>query len=365
MIHRIAIVGAGGVGGAIGGYLTRAGARVTLIDPWPEHVEAMRARGLLLSGMGEAENFAVPVEALHIGDVQAIAKQDLIDIAIIAVKSYDTAWAAALIAPYLAPQGYIVSAQNSINENCIAEIVGWGRTVGCIVGGRFAVELVEPGHVRRNMVRDLKFISLHVGEIHGSVTPRLEALAKLLKNVDGAGTTSNLWGMRWSKLCVNGMRNSGSAATAMNGNDRDRHDLVRRVLIRLGGEAVAVGLALGYDLAPIAGIPPEMLLAASRGDLATLAKVENMILDGSTSAVRNDEQRPSMGQDMRKGRRTEIDAINGLISSKGREVGIPTPTHDAMTDIIKRVERGEIPARPENLFHLAKIPVAINFADVV
>ena len=125
----ILIVGAGAVGGYVGGSLARAGEDVSLVDPWPEHVNAMREHGLRLGGThGE---HTVPVRALHLTDVQGLTRHP-VDIAIVSTKSYDTAWAATMVRQYLAPEGYVVSLQNSINEEQIARAVGWGRTVGCI-----------------------------------------------------------------------------------------------------------------------------------------------------------------------------------------------------------------------------------------
>ena len=92
MQKRIAVIGAGAVGGYLGGNLARVGNDVTLIDPWPEHVEAIRARGLHLSGMTDEENYIVQVPAIHLTEVQGIAKQRPIDIAIVSCKSYDTEW---------------------------------------------------------------------------------------------------------------------------------------------------------------------------------------------------------------------------------------------------------------------------------
>lgn len=89
MAKRIAFVGAGAIGGYIGANLTALGHDVTLIDPWPAHIEAMRAEGMHLYGMTEAENRTVRVNAMHITDAQELAKQRPIDIAFIAVKSYD------------------------------------------------------------------------------------------------------------------------------------------------------------------------------------------------------------------------------------------------------------------------------------
>ncbi|MBS0241565.1 MAG: NAD(P)-binding domain-containing protein [Proteobacteria bacterium] len=210
---RIVIVGAGAVGGYLGAHMTRAGHDVTMVDPWPEHVRAMRTKGLSITGMSPEEAFTQKMQARHITELQDLVKERPVDIAIVAVKSYDTLWATSMIAQYLAPHGYVVSAQNCFNEETVASVVGWGKTVGCMVGNNFAVELTEPGAIRRNMPKDGKIPTLEAGEVHGRITPRIEKLAEILSSVDKARATTNLWGVRWSKLCVNGMRNGVSAAT--------------------------------------------------------------------------------------------------------------------------------------------------------
>src|SRR5712691_1923649 len=132
MGKRIVVIGAGAVGGYTGGRMAQAGEDVTFIDPWPDHVEYMRKHGLQLSGLTPQESASVRVNAMHVCDVQNLAKQKPVDIAIISVKSYDSEWAAWLIKPYLAPDGFVVSLQNCINEERIAGVVGWGKTLGCI-----------------------------------------------------------------------------------------------------------------------------------------------------------------------------------------------------------------------------------------
>jgi 2-dehydropantoate 2-reductase len=349
MRKRIAFVGAGAIGGYIGANLAACGHDVTLIDPWPAHVEAIRAGGMHLYGMTEAENRTVKVDAMHITEAQQLAKQRPVDIAFIAVKSYDTVWATRLIRQYLAPGGYVVSSQNCINEERIAGVVGWGRTVGCVVGGGVGVELFEPGHVRRSMMKNRHVVSFHVGEPHGRITRRVEELAEMLNEVDTAHATDNLWGDRWTKLCVKGMRNGVSAATGLGGNARDSHDAIRRVCIRLGGESVRVGQALGFRLGKIGALEPETLAQASEGRRSALEEIEALMLAGSNSSARSDLQRPSMAQDMAKGRRTEIEFMNGFIAEKGAEVGVPAPTHAVLTEVVMRVERGEIAADPANV----------------
>ncbi|MGH8622355.1 MAG: ketopantoate reductase family protein, partial [Burkholderiales bacterium] len=236
MGKRIAYVGVGAVGGYVAGHLTRAGHDVTLIDPWPEHVEHMRRHGIELSGTTAAERHTVPVKALHITDVQRLVKEKQVDIAFLSVKSYDTEWAAQLIRPYLASDGFVVSLQNCINEERIAQHVGWGRTVGCIAS-LIAVELYAPGRIKRTVpMGGDRHTVFRVGEPHGRVTRRVEEIAEMLRAVDSAKVTTNLWGERWSKLVINSMRNGLSAATGLFGNQRDTQEGPRWVSIRLGSE---------------------------------------------------------------------------------------------------------------------------------
>jgi 2-dehydropantoate 2-reductase len=344
MAPRVAFVGAGAIGGYCGALMKRAGHDVTLIDAWPAHVEAIRAQGLALDGMTPAESVVVPVEALHVCDVPQLAHGRPIDIAFIAVKSYDSEWAAQLICPYLSATGFCVSLQNSINEERIAGVVGWGRTVGCAIS-LLASELDRPGHVQRNIqLGGDRHLVFRVGEVHGRVTPRVEQVAALLRAADSARVTTNLWGERWSKLVINVMRNALSAASGLSGNQRDLDPTTRRVAIKLGSEAVRVGQALGYAFEGQQGLEPETLARAGEGHGDALAEIEEVMI--GLTKTRGDEQRPSMGQDMRKGRRTEIDHINGLVATQGAAIGVPAPFNARIVELVRRIERRELAPSP-------------------
>src|SRR3954470_24635901 len=127
-------------------------------------------------------------------------------------------------------------------------------------------------------------------------------------------------------------------------------DKIRQVIIKLGGEGVRVGQALGYKLEDIAGQDADKLARASEGDRAALDEVESLMLALRNSQQRSEHQRPSMGQDMQKGRRTEIDFINGVIVEKGPHPGIPPPTHEKLIAAVKKVERGQAAPSPEPLY---------------
>ena len=119
MSYRIGIIGVGAIGGVVGGMLTKAGHDVTLIDQWPDHVEAMKKVGLRLSG--SCGEHLVQVRAIGIHELQSVAEP--FDAVFIAVKSYDTEWAVSLGLAYLKkPDGVIVDFQNGINDERVAAV---------------------------------------------------------------------------------------------------------------------------------------------------------------------------------------------------------------------------------------------------
>jgi 2-dehydropantoate 2-reductase len=267
------------------------------------------------------------------------------DIAFIAVKSYDTVWATELIKPYLTDTGYVVTVQNGMNEERVASVMGWGKTVGCVCGVH-AVELIGPGSIQRNNALAKKdYPSLRIGEVHGSITPRVNELVEMLDCCDTAVATQNLWGERWSKLCVNAMRNPVAAATGVAANANDLDPQVRSLNIRIAAEAVQVGRALGYTLVQIYRMEPDLILSAGSGDKAAYAECERILLD--LAKFRGAAQRPSMAQDLLKQRRTEIDLLNGLVVAKGKEVGIETPVNQKIIEMIRRIERGHAQPHPD------------------
>jgi 2-dehydropantoate 2-reductase len=347
---KIVIVGAGAVGGYAGAHMVRSGRDVTFIDPWPEHVEHMRKHGLRVTHAKDVAEFTVPVRALHVTDAQQLAKEQPVDIAFVCMKSYDTAWATTMIAQYLARDGYVVSLQNCMNEETVAGIVGWGRTLGCIASS-ITVNLPEPGHVHRGAGKGgTAHTVFRAGEVHGRITQRARDVCELVGYADSAIVTSNLWGERWSKLVANVMGNGLSACTGLTGAQMLQSEPIRRFSTRLGSEAIRVGQALGYQLEEILHLPPETIARAGEGDeVAMRACDERRLADGKRVSS---EQRPSMGQDMQKGRRTEIDFLNGLVAREGEKVGLSCRANAALTDIVKRVERGELSPDPRHITEL-------------
>jgi len=333
---RIGIIGAGAIGSVVGGLLTKAGHDVTLIDQWPEHVETMKKRGLKLSGT--CGDHLIPVKALHLHEVQGLAAP--FAAVFIAVKSYDTEWATQLGLAYLErPDGVVVDFQNGINDERVAAVAGRDRSLGCVI--TIGAGMYEPGHAMRT---DAGSIGFKIGEHDGSDSRRARDLARILSDVAPATVTTNLWGERWSKLTVNCMANPLAGLSGFGSAEVRTEPIPRRIAIHIAAEVINVGRATGHEVEPIYGIDPQRFVdaAAGRGFGAVEA-------DMAASAKFLSGGRPSLLQDVLKGRRTEIDYLNGYVSEQGRTRGIKTPVNDAVVDLIHRHGVGTLRPDPRNL----------------
>ena len=333
---RIGIIGAGAIGCVVGGLLTKAGHDVTLVDQWPEHIETMKQHGLRLSGTcGE---HTIPVKALHIHELQGVATP--FEAVFVSVKSYDTEWAAQMALAYLEqPDGVVVDFQNGVNDERVASVVGKARCLGCVI--TIGAGMYEPGHAMRT---DSGSVGFKIGEHDGRDTPRAQALARVLNDVAGTKVTTNLWGERWSKLAVNCMANPLAGLSGLGSAEVRTAPIPRRIAIHVAAEVIQVGRAAGYEVEPIYGIDARRFVDAAQGkgwdaveaDMAASVK----FLTGG---------RPSMLQDVMKGRRTEIDYLNGYVSQQGKRLGVATPVNDAVVAAVRQHGVGTLKPDPKNL----------------
>jgi 2-dehydropantoate 2-reductase len=341
MIRRIGIVGAGAIGSVVGGLLTKAGRDVTLIDQWPEHVEAMKAKGLRLSGT--CGDHTIPVKAFHIHEAQSI--DEPFDAVFIAVKAYDTEWATALGVRYATPAGAVVDFQNGMNDERVAAVAGRERTLGCVI--TIGAGMYEPGHAIRT---DRGSIGFKIGELDGSDSERARQLAEIMNAVAPAKVTTNLMGERWSKLAVNCMANPLAGLSGLGSAEVRSEPEPRRIAIQIAAEVARVGRACGYEVEPIFGIAAQRFVEAAQG--RGFAEVEHDMAAGTKFLGGG---RPSFLQDVMKGRRTEVDALNGYVCEQGRKHGVPTPFNDAVVRLIHAHGVGGLKPDPKNLEPLVQM----------
>jgi 2-dehydropantoate 2-reductase len=332
----ILIWGAGAIGGTIGAYLVRAGHEVVFVDVVPEHVAAIRSTGLEL--VGPLGGFKATAAAFTPETLKGRFTRTLL-----CVKAHHTAGAIRGLAPHLANDGYVVSAQNGLNEIEIAAVVGAGRTVGSFVN--FGADYLSPG-----MVTYAGRGAVVLGELDGGVTPRLRTIHELFLDFDrNAITTGNIWGYLWGKLGYGALLfatalTDDSIADAL---DDRRH---RRLYQEIGGEVMAVAAARKVRPEGFNGFLPEAF-----GPGADPALIERSFAEMVTHNRASAKSHSGIWRDLAvRKRKTEIDAQIGIVVRLGAEVGIDTPNIRRLVELIHDIEDGRRPLDRANLDAFAK-----------
>jgi 2-dehydropantoate 2-reductase len=337
---KIAVLGAGAIGSSISADLTKAGYDITVIDQWPAQVEALRSNGLRVQMLDE--DLQIPIRALHLCDLASANLE--FDIVFLAVKSNDDRWLVEFIKPYLKSGGVLVGTQNGMNDDTIASIVGRERTVGCAL--ELSAEIFTPGLVKRNTTRKTTWFA--VGELDGFYTPRVKEIASILGSVGRCDVTNNIYGAKWTKLIANTMTMGPFGLLGLGNSDAASLPGMFEVSVQLGKESLAVGTALGYRIEPIFGLRADEFAGSSDENLVTAMKtLLGHVSRGRTAPI----------HDHIKGRRSEMEFIPGLVARKGRELGIPTPGNDAVVEIDRMINKGEMKMERSN-FELLKAKVA-------
>ncbi len=322
MAEPILIWGGGAIGGTLAAYWARAGLDVLMVDIDVDHVERSRTEGLAITG--PVETFRQQVPSATPGEVVGCFER-----IVLAVKAQHTTEALPMLAPHLAADGFVLSAQNGLNELAIAETVGAERTMGAFVN--FGADWHGPGEIlygNRGAVV--------VGEIDGATRARTRAMHDLLRLFEpDAVLTDDIWGYLWGKLGYGAML-FGTALTndsmADNFADPDRAP----AWIALAREVMAVAAVRGVRPRGFNGFDPAAFApgasrTAAEASVAALAEFNRHTAKTHSGIWRDLAVRK---------RRTEVDAQVGIVARLGAEAGIDTPALRRLSELIHDIEEG-------------------------
>jgi 2-dehydropantoate 2-reductase len=328
MSKRSLIWGAGAIGGTLGAYLARAGQDVTVVDAVVEHVDAINQNGLRVTG--PIDEFAVRVPAFTPQTLSGMW-----DELILATKAHHTDAAVRALRPHLTGNGYVVSAQNGLNELAIAVVVGAQRTVGAFVN--FGSDYLEPG-----VIHYAGHGAVVVGEIDGRLTPRVTAICDAWRHFDPrAIVTPNIWGYLWGKEAYGAML-FATALTNESIADALAMPAYRHLYIALAREILAVAAARDVRPETFDGFDPAAYLTTAPAGAAERS-LDALVAHNRRSA----KSHSGIWRDLAVRRRpTEVDAQLGIVVSLGDQAGVPTPLTARLVTLIHEIERG---ARPQSL----------------
>lgn len=329
---RTAIYGAGSLGTILGAYITKNGGSVELINRNKAHVEALQKSGATVTG---TVSFSQSVTAYTPEEMSG-----KYDVVFLMTKQQQNAEVVNCIKEFLADDGVIVTLQNGIPELLIAEIVGEERVLGCTVA--WGATMKEPGVCELTSAPDSLTFSL--GSLPKNPNSHLEDVKALLEKMGEVEIDSNFIGSRWSKLLINSAFSGMSAVLGCTFGEAAGNKTSRRVVQALIKESIDVCAAGNIRIEPVQGKDIVKLL-----DYTNRLKKAFSFFIIPIAIRKHALLKASMLQDIEKGKKTEVDAINGVVSSFGRKVGVPTPMNDKVVEIIHRIEDGELNPSFDNL----------------
>ena len=331
MAEPILIWGAGAIGGTLGAYWARAGQPVLMVDIVEEHVAACRGPGLVIEGPVDAFTQVVP--AATPAELESVYSR-----IVLAVKAHHTSAAVKQLAPHLAKDGFVLSAQNGLNELTISRALGAERTMGCFVN--FGADWHGPGRILYGNRG-----ACVVGEIEGQARKRTRAMHELLRLFEPeAELTEDIWAYLWGKLGYGAMLFATALTNdSMSASFADPGRLP--VWLQLGREVTAVALAKGVHPRGFAGFDPEAFRpgapeAAARACIARLADYTSRTAKTHSGVWRDLAVRK---------RRTEIDQQIAVIADVAAAVGIEVPALRTLVDLVHDVEAGRRPLSRDTL----------------
>ena len=329
---RIAIYGAGSLGTVLGAYLAKNGTEADLVNHNKAHVEALREKGAHITG---TVDFTVPVHALLPEEMSG--KYDII---FLMTKQLRNREILTFLKDFLAEDGLVVTLQNGIPEDSVAEIVGPEHTVGAVV--EWGATLSAPGESTLTSSPDS--LSFHMGGMPGLPEGSLRRVQEVLEKMCPVVIEENLPGARWSKLLINAT--FSGLGTVMGGTfgDVTGDPLGREAAIRCMKEVIDVGRAAGVTFAPVQGKSITALFYWRGPVKKALAKLILPVAMKKHASIE-----PSMLQDLKKGKPCEVDAINGIVCDAGRRHGVPTPVNDRISALIREIQDGKRKPGRENL----------------
>ena len=339
---QFVIVGGGAIGGSFGAHLVRAGHEVLIVESNADHVRAMREDGLRMEGR---EQFAVRIPSVTPDEMPGAMNGKVADIAVLAVKSQHTAAALRPMLPYLERQSIVLSMQNGLNPHLVADIVGEERTMAAAIN-QMATDYLEPGRIMFGGPG-----TIHVGEMDGSMSDRLERITAVIRDtyVENTTATDNILGYLWGKVCLGAMLFATAVSDDLVADTLSAPENLR-MLGNLSGEVIAVAEACGVHCLPFDGYEPDAMRFSLQRDWDAIAASLAVI---AGNYRRSHKPRTGIWRDLTvRRRKTEADGQFGPVFDLAQRHHRPLPLLTVLIDLIHELEDGRRRTSGENLQRL-------------
>lgn len=320
----ILVVGAGSIGGISAAFLKKAGYNVEIVCKYEDYRDLIINEGLEVTGVKGRfrEKMNAYVSVKDIGKTK--------DIVLLAVKATDMIEAAEDLKPYLKKNSLVVSMQNGICEPELGRLLGNDHIVGCIVG--WGATMNKPGDLVMTSTGD--FV---IGYIDSAEDNRLNEIAELLGTILPVRITENIMGHLFSKLIINACITSLGALTGLLLGQMMQKYKARKLFIEIIREAIELADVLQLKVENYGNRLNYYSFISGRNSFYEVKRHITLILMG----LKYRRLKSSSLQSLQRGKLTEIDYLNGYISSSGKEYGVPTPVNEAIVNMIHEIEDGK------------------------
>ena len=336
------VVGVGALGGTIAARAINAGMTVRLATRSSESAEVLRRSGLRVSGVGGNAR----ANLVEVAAVMEYERSDKFDLILLTTKAQDALEVAPTLLSLLAPGGILLPIQNGGVARMLAERLGEDKVLGGF--SNLGATMIELGvYEQRNAGH------LLIGELAGGISQRGDRVAEELGRAIEVRVSPNLTGAIWSKLLINCSVTTLGALSARTMRQYMETTVGRKVFLHTYMEALSVALASGArpERLAVDPIPPGW-------GRINISEQEYQAWVDDIIAFYGD-LKPSMLQDFKRGRKTEIDYINGYVARLGRESGVPVNVNTAITELVHKIEQAQIRPSPERMNDLAQLTDAV------
>lgn len=325
----IGVIGSGAIGGITAAYLSLAGYDVEIVCKYPKKAEEINNKGLHIIGV-RGERF-VPLKA--VSEIEQMSGKK--DILLLVTKAYDMPDAAKRALPFIKDDSLIVSMQNGICVEALAEVVGKERSVGCVIG--WGSTMLADGTL--NMTSEGDFV---IGGLlpDKDVSLLKEALGTMLPTRVSENIISDLY----SKMIINSCITSMGVLCGLYLGDILKRRIARNIFVSIIREAVSVADAMKLRVEPYGGKLDYYSLV--KGDSFFARQKRDLII--RILGIKYRRLKSSSLQSLERGKPTEIDYYNGYISKKGKELGTSTPVNSRIVQMVKEIESGKRKITPDN-----------------
>lgn len=331
---KVGIYGAGAMGTVLGAYISRAGYEIDLINRNLEHVQALNQAGAKIIGKIE---FTQTVKALTPKELK-----DKYDIILLMTKQKYNKEISESLLPFLKDRSLVCTMQNGLPEKSVADVIGKDRTCGCTMSWGATFHGKGVSELTSNPTRDT--LTFSIGKYGDNDDELFNHIVKLLDSMGEVKIENNFTGARWAKLMINSAFSGLSVVTGATFGEIAKNKISRLLALQIIKECIEVTKAGNIKVEPLQGKDIIKLL-----DYKSKFKRWISMMLIPIAMKKHKLIKSSMLRDLKEGKNTEIDYINGMVCHYGDMYKVETPLNDKVVSIVHSIENKELQPSWNNL----------------